>query len=487
MRAIQDVGGKKREHQWFVQLSQERSPLMLPSDKLPSSFERVLTPLRSSFTAPTFQTFVVLFCGFLSCVGDATVTGMLMSSGYTTVWNHNRAHRFFSRASWCPDALGMAILDLIVNHLLPADAVIELVVDDTLFKRSGQKVWGVRWHHDATSTSSKPVAKGTCYVVIGIVVNPAFLRRTICLPIHVKLWLPKLKTAKKTGNAASRRTDKNCPTKVDIAKSCVLAVAARYPNHKINVCGDAAYMSQALRNLPACITWTSRLSSNAALFQFQPPRTGKRGRPRLKGEQLPKLATIAKNATWEQVEVHRYSSSESDDNATTVEVYSFTCLWYGVMKTEPVKVVMVRDIGKEDYGIAIVTTDVTATNAAVIERYARRWSIEVLFEEGKIIVGVADARNRKKQAVERTVPFCFYSMSLLVTWFATCGLDTNAIVQERRKNAPWYRTKTNVSTADMLNAARQVITASEFRPIPSSDDRTQEMQIMQLAREMVSA
>lgn len=460
--------------------SRKKRPLMLPSTNLPPSFTSVLSPLRKCFTAPTFETFVVLFCGFVSCVGDHTVTGMLVASGYSTTWSHHRAHRFFSRSRWCQDSVGMTILDLIVGCLLTPDAALELVVDDTLCKRSGPKVWGVRWHHDATSTSSKPVAKGTCYVVIGIVVSLPFMVRSICLPVQVKLWIPKpKKTSGKSKGSKPKTTDKSCPSKVDIAKAAVSAIAKRYPNRKVHVTGDAAYMSKALRKLPTNVTWTSRLRSDAALFDLAPPKTGQRGRPKTKGAQLPKLAEIAKNATWTTLDVRRYSAD--GDGNVTVEVHSFLCLWYGVLKTEVVKVVMVRDTGKDGYGIAIVTTDVETDDAVIIERYARRWSIEVLFEEGKLIAGVADARNRTRKAVERTVPLCFLSMSILVIWFATCGIDPNVIVDERRKLAPWYRTKANVSLADMLDTARQVLTASDFRPIRSFEPTAQEIEIMQLA------
>jgi hypothetical protein len=459
---------------------------MLPSMNLPPTFARVLSPLRPCFTAPTYQTFVVLFCGFLSCVGDHTVTGMLIASGYSSTWSHHRAHRFFSRARWCPDGLGLAIADLVVNHLIDGAAAIELVVDDSLFKRQGPKVWGVFWHHDATSTSSKPVAKGTCYVVVGIVVTPVFMTRAICLPIHVKLWIPKPKATKNGGNKSKKTTtDKNCPSKVDIAKSVVLTIGKRYPDRKVHVCGDAAYISSALRKLPANITWTSRLRKDAALFEFAPPKTGRRGRPRVKGERLPKLAQIAKEARWSPLDVRRYSAD--GDTNVTVETHSFMCLWHGVLKTEAVKVVMVRDAGKDGYGIAIVTTDIHADDTTIIERYARRWSIEVTFEEGKVIAGVAQARNRTRTSVERTVPFCFYSMSLLIVWFATCGIDANVIVEERRKIAPWYRTKANVSVGDVLDAARRVLTASQFRPTRGCEPSAQQFEIMRLACEEAAA
>jgi DDE superfamily endonuclease len=462
---------------------------MLPSSNLPVSFVRVLSPLRQCFSVPTYQVFVVLFCGFVSAVGDHTVTGMLVASGYSTTWSHHRAHRFFSRARWCADAVGMAVLDLIVHHLLPVDGALELVVDDSLFKRSGPRVWGVFWHHDATSTSSKPVAKGTCYILVGVVVNVRFMTRAICLPVHVRLWTPKPKTSakKRTGTTAGSKASKNCPSKVEMAKAAVLRIADRYPERTIHVTGDAAYISRSLRKLPAGTTWTSRLRSNAALFDFAPPKTGLRGRPKTKGERLPALSEIAKNAKFTTRQVHRYNTDGAADTTMSVEVHAFKCLWYGVLATEIVKVVMVRDVGKDSYGIAIVSTDLEANDVQLIERYARRWSIEVTFEEGKGIAGVADARNRTRKAVQRTVPFGFYSMSILVVWFATSGVDHDAIVAERRRIAPWYTAKTTVSFADILNMARRVLTASQFRPTPSSEPNAQEIEIIRLASDDLAA
>ena len=58
-------------------------------------------------------------------------------------WHHSRAHRLFTNARWSGDALGLALADLIVARLLPADSALTIAVDDTLFKRSGKKVFGV--------------------------------------------------------------------------------------------------------------------------------------------------------------------------------------------------------------------------------------------------------------------------------------------------------------------------------------------------------
>ena len=460
---------------------------MLPSRNLPASFDRVLSPVRGCFTQPSFQTFVVLFCGFVSAVGERTVTGMLICSGYSGIWGHERAHRFFSRARWSVDALGLAVCDLVVAHLLAPGAAIELAVDDSLVKRCGPKVWGVFWHHDATSASTKPVAKGTCYVVVGVVVHVPFMNRAVCMPVRITLWTPKPKTQDRKGKTRQDTTAvaaKNCPSKVAIAKTAVLSIAARYPDRAICVTGDAAYVSQALRGMPTRVSWTSRLRCNAALHEFPPPRTGRRGRPRTRGARLPGLAQIARDAMFTPVQVTRYGA---DHGPVTVEAYSFTCLWYGVLGAQSVTVVMVREPGQAGYGIAIISTDTNADTTTLIERYARRWAIEVTFEEGKEIAGVADARNRTQHAVERTVPFCFYAMSILIVWFATAGINHDRLIAERRRTAPWYTTKTAVSFADILSTARRVLTASQFRPVHAPDHQTRENDITRLALESIAA
>jgi hypothetical protein len=43
-----------------------------------------------------------------------------------------------------------------------------------------------------------------------------------------------------------------------------------------------------------------------------------------------------------------------------------------------VQVLLIRDVSATGYNLALVTTDLDASPAAVIERYASRWSIEVL-------------------------------------------------------------------------------------------------------------
>ncbi|MCW2639785.1 MAG: hypothetical protein JWP76_2091 [Dactylosporangium sp.] len=54
------------------------------------------------------------------------------------------------------------MLDPIVDRLLPDGSAITTVIDDTLFKRAGRKVFGMFWHHDGAAKGPKPVGLGNC-------------------------------------------------------------------------------------------------------------------------------------------------------------------------------------------------------------------------------------------------------------------------------------------------------------------------------------
>jgi hypothetical protein len=123
---------------------------MLPEGTLPS-LAVLLTDFRSCFTAPGHRTFTGLVVGLIAQTRRRTVCGMLLGAGLERLWHHSRAHRFLSAARWCADTVGLALADVVLAYLLPADTPITVVVDDTLFKRSGKKVFGAAWHHDGAA------------------------------------------------------------------------------------------------------------------------------------------------------------------------------------------------------------------------------------------------------------------------------------------------------------------------------------------------
>jgi hypothetical protein len=138
------------------------------------------------------------------------------------------------------------------------------------------------------------------------------------------------------------------------------------------VVADAAHHGKGLRDLPAQISWTTRLPRNAVSYHRAPAPTGQRGRPRLKGDRIGTPAQAAATAAWQPVAVARYGRRD------TVSLAVLDCLWYGVFGPQPVRMVLVRD---REMGpmLALVTTDLSVTGADLVARYAARWAIEVTF------------------------------------------------------------------------------------------------------------
>jgi hypothetical protein len=118
--------------------------------QVPGSLAELVSLFAVCFTQPTFRTFRALVVGFIARVGEHTVTGCLVACGVAGSWHHSRGHRFFSRARWSTDRLGVVLLDLIVARLVDPGAPLLVAIDDTLMRRSGRRVWGTAWHHEPT-------------------------------------------------------------------------------------------------------------------------------------------------------------------------------------------------------------------------------------------------------------------------------------------------------------------------------------------------
>jgi DDE superfamily endonuclease len=216
--------------------------------------------------------------GFVGRIRDCTITGMLQGAGLAGEWHHCRAHDFFARRRWEADELGLRLLDFLVVTFLRAGAPIRLAVDDTLFGRSGRRVWGAHYLHDGAQPegSGRRTRWGNCWVVVELVVQLDCLGgRRVGLPILFRLFRPKDDTRPDL--------DGERPSRPDLARTLIDIVLKRFPTRIVELIMDGAYATKAWRELPDRVTVTTRMRSNAAVFALAPPRTGKRGRPALKG------------------------------------------------------------------------------------------------------------------------------------------------------------------------------------------------------------
>ena len=246
---------------------------MLPDVTLPVSLAGLLLALRPCFTRRSFETFCALTAGLAGQPQRRTVCGMLLGAGLARAWPHDRAHRFFARARWDIDELGLSVARLAVLLLVPPDAPVTVAADDSVFRRSGRQVHGAGWQHDGSAPSRNKISFGTCFVTCGIVVTLPFCTRPVCLPVLARLNIP-------AKNPRRRRRDPQPDSKVSQATALVTLLAGAFPGRTVHVVADAYYHGSQINGLPPAVTWTCRLMANAALYGLPPRRRpGTRGRP----------------------------------------------------------------------------------------------------------------------------------------------------------------------------------------------------------------
>jgi hypothetical protein len=403
---------------------------MLSCVTVPDGLAQVWEALRGVFTAPTFAVFKALVEGMLACTGEHAVTGMWIAAGWAGRRHWSVAHRFFSHARWDLDALGLRLATVVAARFAP-DGPLIVVVDDTLFTRYGKKVFAAFWQHDGSANGRDGLGHGNCFVVCGICVVVPWMRRRVLLPVLFRLNLGK-----------------QGPSKPEQARAMIGLLARAFPHRGIDVVADALYRSPVWRTLPARVTFTTRLAANASLFARAPQRTGLRGHPAWKGPALGSLRQIAAAARWRTVPVRAYAET------VLMQVAVVDCLWWGSLHRTEVRLVLAREAGsKKGYDIALITTDLAASAADLVCRYSWRWAIEQTIRDCKTTLGVGQARNRLKTAVQRTVPFQMLCLTILFCWYPAAPASTGALDGYRRLH-PWHRHKSHVSVDDMLIAFR---------------------------------
>ena len=406
---------------------------------LPASWLELLQPLRPVFArSSTFGLFVLLATGLVARTARRTVVGMLAGAGVAALVSFHCACRFFSQYRWDTDRLGLAVARLIVQRLLPADASVTVVVDDTLFRRWGKKVHHAFWTHDGAAQGPAKLGRGNRWVIVGIVVRLPFCSHPVCLPILFRLWAGK-------GTASP----------VELAGDMLAVLAKAFPHKRIHLVCDAAYHGKPLL-VPATTAHypvaRQRRPAPTRAAAHRPPRPTRQERR----ASCPGWPSWPPAATWRTVTVTRYGRVD------TVVVAVIDCLWYGPFGDTPGRAVLVREPDTPTgYDLALFTTDRDSDTERIVARYADRWSIEPANATGKQLLGVGQARNRVPRAVERTVPFGFLVQTLVIVWYATCGHHPDDLTG-RHAAEPWYPDKTEPAFEDMLAKLRRAFIAARF-------------------------
>jgi hypothetical protein len=312
------------------------------------------------------------------------------------------------------------------------------------------------------SAARKPFFSfGHAWVVLAVWVPlPTGSGRGFALPILFRLFVgakrggrsdarsrPRAGTRRRAADAAHAVHAR--PTKLELARETLGLVAEWAGERTVYAVFDSAYAGRPLlENRPANVQVISRERMDAALWARPGRRRpGQKGRPRRRGVRLPSLPTMsARRKRWDALPMTLYG------RRVTPLIFTCTALWYGALRDQPVRIVVVRDPSGRRRDEAFFCTDLTVGAAFILEGYARRWTLEVSFHDQKQFLGFEDPQNQTSRAVQRTAPLAGIVYALVLLWYAEQAQRGQASGWLAR---PWYRAKTAPSFLDMLTALRQ--------------------------------
>ena len=412
----------------------------MPDALIVPSFLSLLQAFSACFTSPSFDSFVTLMTGWVLDLRRHTTTEIVRAAGAVGCKHISSYHRFFSRARWTTDALGLKLAAVVIGRLV-GSGVIRLVVDDTLGRHTGKRIAAASMHRDPLlSTGRRPFFHwGHVWVVLAVEVT--LFDKSWALPVLFRL----------------HRSEKRCKAEkrpyrklTEQAREMVELLCKAQPERRFELIGDAAYTNGTLiKRRPRNLTHIGRGRLDAALYApAVARRKGQMGRPRVRGKRLlsPEQQARKKNASWQTTTVTVYG------RVAAVRVLVIDALWYVAGGSEPIRLVLVRGFPGHEKDDVFVCTDTKLSPSYVIETYAKRWSLEVTFRETKGKLGFEDPCNRTERAVERTAPLALVSYSLVVLWYAMDGQCTRAA---RLPVLPWYAHKAGVTFADMISTLRR--------------------------------
>jgi hypothetical protein len=416
------------------------------------------------------------------CFGRHTITGLLRLQDRTQQdWTAD--YRLYAQAHFDEDKI-FGMLRTQVQEQLAADAPLITALDDSLLRKTGRKVSGVRYLRDPMSP-----------------------------PFHVNfvrgLRVLQISAALPQGNAGAARLIpidfRHAPLPPKPRKNAPAAIQERYEQQRvsknINLVGrerlawlrkqmdesgatgrelitsiDGRFTNRTMLSaIPERTTLIGRVRKDARLF-YPPQQQPKLGRKRKYGAPCPTPEELLKDqrVPWQQVQA--YAAGQQH----TFELKTLAAVFMAMDKAhKPVRLVVLKPVR---YHLTktqtdrrepafLICTDPDLPLEKVLQYYLWRWDIEVNFRDEKTILGVGQAQVRTEASNQKAPALAVAAYALLLlAAHKTYGAEGKP---ESFKAPRWDKHKAarRASTNDLRNQIRYELWAwalrSNFRPLCS--------------------
>lgn len=426
---------------------------------LPAEAGPVLAAFAPHFTQPTYARLITLTAASILTTGRRTVANLLRTVGRLAPGHRTSYQRVLSQARWSGLELGCALARFVLDHLTP-DGPVYLVGDDTVDGHPGRSVYGKARHRDPVRSTHAYTAwrYGHKWVVLAVLVRFPFAARRWALPVLIDLYrTPEV----------SRAEGRLHRTPARLVCRLLRVLLARFPDRTFVFAGDSSYGTHEVARF--ChrhrdrLTLVSKCHPDANLFLPPPPYTGV-GRPRVKGDRLPKPRQAAATARRTRLTVAWYGGS-----TRRVETASGTGHWYKAGEgLVPIRWVFVHDATGTHRDEYLFTTATGLSPGRVVATYCGRWNIETTFQESRSCLGLETTRGWCRTTVLRAAPCLFGLYSVVAVLF-------HALPEPKRVGGVRWPGKATVTFSDALTAVRRWVWAEGVFPHARADTALQQL------------
>jgi hypothetical protein len=201
-----------------------------------------------------------------------------------------------------------------------------------------------------------------CYLKCSLMLREVFVKRNPHRGERVNSVRQPIDVVDQHELAEGFRPFASAAQTLELLREMIVLVAHWAEERSLYLVVESTYAGRTiLEDRPANVQVISRLRWDAALYAPPPPRRpGQKGRPRRRGDRLPALQQLsARRRRWTVLPLVLYG------RAVTPRIFTFTALWYGALRTQPVCIVVVRDPSRRRRDEAFLCTDLQQDPAFV--------------------------------------------------------------------------------------------------------------------------
>jgi hypothetical protein len=443
--------------------------------KLLETFDGLLQNWRSVFSQErTFERVRRLTFGLLTCLRVHLTSSAICASG-RQFQDWSADYRVCSRSPWEPHALFDVVLDHLPALLSSSQAPVLAALDDTILKKTGRRIPGVKVLRDPMSP---PFHVNFCYglrfVQLSALVSP---RDTVgparALPVRFD-FAPPANKPKKNAPAEAWETYKEEQKTRTLSLAGVSAIASLRSNldqrpatrdRQLIVSGDNSYTNRhVIRGLPQRTTYIGRTRKDAKLHYPLPAENQKpQGRPRRYGPVAPTPEAILKDESIEAVKVKCFAAGQLRE--IPVKLVR-TVYWRKSGPDMPLQIVVIKPLGYRlrngskllyRQPAFLICTDPNLDLTTLVQAYIDRWEIECNHRDEKSLLGVAQGQVWNLNSVRRLpqLQVAGYSLLLLASILHSGFQRTNEYLPLPK----WRRKSARPSLVDLLALLRDQIFA----------------------------